>query len=164
MGKKSKEVFVTLIPKSSLIERYGQIPEQLEINTQAWKDYWEKKSSDNSIKPDWEDALTINWWENVPASVDKISSELDKLLTKVTTNEVNIRWEKKNWFLGTVKFWAHVQDEQIRELVLSTTTVRVNPILINNVLNIFNHYDVLLMDKHGGLSPSEWNSVKDLMK
>jgi hypothetical protein len=67
---------VYFIPRSSLIERYGHIPAQLEIKTMAWEDYFNDFKLDE--EPDFEDAMTINWWQGLNVDFDEILPALEE--------------------------------------------------------------------------------------
>ena len=51
---------IELIPRQSIVEKYGEIPTQLFIDQEGWQRHWEK--ADIEGEHDFEDALTIPWW------------------------------------------------------------------------------------------------------
>ena len=50
---------IYLIPKKSLLYKYGQVPTQLVMDKDGWSDYIQ--NADLDTEPDFEDALTIHW-------------------------------------------------------------------------------------------------------
>lgn len=54
-----------VIPKESVIKKFGIVPVKLEINHKGWENHWKKRLKGIRSVPDFEDAHTINWWENV---------------------------------------------------------------------------------------------------
>jgi len=55
----------TVIPKSGILEKYGQVPERLPIDHEAWERFYQQLDLDKMDEsPDFEDALTFEWWKN----------------------------------------------------------------------------------------------------
>ncbi|MCC6725020.1 MAG: hypothetical protein IT258_10955 [Saprospiraceae bacterium] len=55
----------TVIPKSGVLDKYGQVPERLHIDYEAWEKYRKTlKYNGNDDSPNFEDALTFDWWKN----------------------------------------------------------------------------------------------------
>ena len=61
---------VYLIPKKSLLNKYGQVPTQLVMDKDGWSDYIQ--NADLDTEPDFEDALTIHWWLDLNINFDNI--------------------------------------------------------------------------------------------
>ena len=61
---------LTLIPKSALINKYNYIPDDLFIDNDGWENHFAK--SDLHEAYDFEDALTINWWDKSSIRVDQL--------------------------------------------------------------------------------------------
>ncbi len=160
---KNKEIYVSLIPRSTLIKRFEKTPAALEINHKAWENYWEEKKEYPHLSPDWEDALTINWWEEEPIRGDAIGIKVDDLMKRApNSHEHQLHWTKSSWFQGTVNIWIAVENEYVKEVVISTTGSRMNSGLLHHLLTIFEPFDVLLMDKAGFLLESSIDSIKKL--
>ena len=74
---------LTIIPKESILKKYSEIPEKLFIDKEAWENYWNKwKTKSKEPEIDFEDAKTINWWQNINIDIEKTVSDIDKLITR----------------------------------------------------------------------------------
>ncbi|MDO6739458.1 hypothetical protein, partial [Wenyingzhuangia sp. 2_MG-2023] len=77
---------LNIIPKKSILSKFGKIPIKLEINEDAWEKYWENiediEDIENLPEPDFEDVKTINWWKNKKLDLKIISSKIDKLVSR----------------------------------------------------------------------------------
>lgn len=72
-----------IIPKEAVIDKYGEIPEKLFIDKQAWKKYWENiKYVDGFPEPDFEDATTMRWWRNINLDIKDTAAQIDKLVKR----------------------------------------------------------------------------------
>jgi hypothetical protein len=74
---------LSVIPKNSILDRYGEIPAKLFIDEEAWKAYWKERiERKTDIEPGFEDARTINWWKNINVNAKEISSQIDRLVKR----------------------------------------------------------------------------------
>lgn len=65
------------IPRPSLLNRYGEIPPQIEHNAEDWKAYWEQ-TTDFEDKPEFEDAFSSDWWSGITVSLEDVLPFLEK--------------------------------------------------------------------------------------
>lgn len=69
---------LNIIPKKSILEKYGELPETLFINFDGWKNYWDNIAYENGFpEPGFEDAKTINWWKNIKLDAKKTAEQVD---------------------------------------------------------------------------------------
>lgn len=74
---------LNIIPRSVIIEKYGEIPNKLFIDEKGWKDYWDNTKFDSGFPdPEFEDALTINWWKNKTLNIQETANQIDKLVKR----------------------------------------------------------------------------------
>lgn len=71
------------IPKSAILEKYGEIPNKLFIDKKGWKEYWDNVKFDKGFPdPEFEDTLTIDWWKNAVLNIQETPSQIDKLVKR----------------------------------------------------------------------------------
>ncbi|CAM3797740.1 hypothetical protein FLGE108171_15335 [Flavobacterium gelidilacus] len=69
---------LNIIPKKSIIEKYGELPEKLFIDFDGWENYWKNRTSgDGFPEPKFEDAKTIKWWLKTNLNIEKIAKQFD---------------------------------------------------------------------------------------
>lgn len=74
---------LNIIPKSAIVETYGEIPNELFIDEKGWKDYWDNVKFDNGFPdPEFEDARTIKWWKNTALDIQDIANQIDNLVKR----------------------------------------------------------------------------------
>ncbi|MCT4665207.1 MAG: hypothetical protein N4A45_08260 [Flavobacteriales bacterium] len=74
---------LTILPKSAVVEKFGEVPNTLFIDKKAWKDYWETVKFDNGFPaPEFEDAQTIKWWKSSTLNIQETMSQIDKLVKR----------------------------------------------------------------------------------
>lgn len=94
-----------VIPEKSVLSKYDSVPERLYINHKGWTNFYNNQEYFNDIdnnidiKPDFEDAYTISWWENIKIDKTELVSTLDNLISRrysPSEHEGWISWESKN--------------------------------------------------------------------
>ena len=74
---------LNIIPKSGIIEKYGEVPNKLFIDEKGWKDYWDNVKFDNGFPdPEFEDARTIKWWKNTVLNIQETANQIDNLVKR----------------------------------------------------------------------------------
>lgn len=97
---------LNIIPRKSIIEKYGNIPTELFIDDDSWEKYWENIIDiENLSEPDFEDAKTIKWWDNIKLDVRKTSEQIDKLVSRAN-------WEKDS--LDSIIWKGNSNNEDIK--------------------------------------------------
>ena len=87
---------LNIIPRKSIIEKYGNIPTELLIANDSWEKYWENiKDIENLPEPDFEDAKTIKWWNNIKLDIKKTSEQVDKLVSRANWGKDSL--DSVNW-------------------------------------------------------------------
>jgi hypothetical protein len=141
---------IYLIPRTSLLNKYGEIPLQLQIDYENWSNYIQNSDLDN--EPEFEDALTVHWWLDINLFTDKFLpllkpfGDLEQWTEKAEglrkfgdsdTNDVTICFDSNT--------------NQIQDLSCRLDLRQLENLFIDNVLNLANHFDCKLMDKQGRL-------------
>ncbi len=79
---------LNIIPKKAILEKYGEIPNELFIDYDSWKKYWENVSFDSEIpEPEFEDAKTTKWWTDVRIDIKKVINQVDQLVKRGDLND-----------------------------------------------------------------------------
>ena len=74
---------LNVVPKKSILEKFGKIPNELFIDYDNWERYWEERTFGKGFpEPDFEDAKTIKWWTNIKLDIKKTTTEIDKLVSR----------------------------------------------------------------------------------
>ncbi|GAB2942433.1 hypothetical protein GCM10027048_03770 [Hymenobacter coalescens] len=88
---------LTALPAAGIRRKLGHIPAQLFIDHEGRKQYWAAPPSPDSLpRPAFEDAYTINWWEDVSIAAAPLAAQIDQLLpreTWVAPTSDYIRWK-----------------------------------------------------------------------
>ncbi len=86
---------LNIIPKKAIIERYGKIPNELSVDKDGWESYWDNLNDiENLPEPNFEDARTIKWWNNVKIDIKETINKIDNLVSRANWgNTINT----KNW-------------------------------------------------------------------
>jgi hypothetical protein len=139
---------IDFIPRQSVVDKYGQIPTHLFIDHAAHEKHWQK---DLDSDYDFEDALTIRWWDNTKNKFTDIEPIIDSF-TKP------IEWSKK--YADTRSYgdndtndiiFALTAEGYIEEFGCRIDLRELDKNFIENVFNIARRLDCLLMDKKGNL-------------
>ena len=140
---------ISLIPRQSIINKYGELPSQLFINHEAWKRHLETKEFDSEY--DFEDAQTINWWKNREAIFKDIESYINSF-TKPIEWSKNYTDYKSYGDDKSNDFYIGLTDElHIDEFSCRIDVSKLDQSFINHILIITKRLDCLLMDKKGNL-------------
>ena len=74
---------LNIVPKSAVLDKYGEIPDKLFIDEEGWKKYWENVDYNNGFpEPDFEDAKTIKWWRKIKLNIQDTANQIDKLVKR----------------------------------------------------------------------------------
>lgn len=67
---------ICFIPRQSLLDKYGHVPTEFEMNKEGWAAYIEKCNLDE--EPNFEDALTVQWWLNLNLDINELLPTLQQ--------------------------------------------------------------------------------------
>ena len=83
-----------IIPRKSILDKYGEIPDALFINKEGWKRFWKNFNGDfDNIEYGFEDAWTIKWWKNIKFDIEGTVYQIDKLIKRGN-------WNSAKGFIG----------------------------------------------------------------
>lgn len=88
------QYFLKVIPKISVIKKYGLVPPKLEINHAGWAKYQQNAWKGIRSKIDFEDAQTINWWKDISFDKERTVSAINNLIKQCGWSDTNtIGWK-----------------------------------------------------------------------
>jgi hypothetical protein len=154
---------IYLIPKKSLLNKYGQVPTQLAMDKDGWSDYFQNSRLDS--EPEFEDALTIHWWLDLNINLNSLMPVLksfgniqswtqnaDGLISfgDTDTNDISVCFDNAT--------------EIIQEVSCRLDIRQLNKILISKVISLATQFECLLMDSQGRLYQPSIESLFDTIK
>jgi hypothetical protein len=141
---------IYFIPKQSLFDKYGHVPTQLEMNAGDWSDYIQSGDLDN--EPDFEDALTVQWWVHLNLDIKNLLPTLQQFgepqewtaRTKglrsfgdADTNDISVCFDNET--------------NNVEEVNCRLDLRQVDKDFIKSTFSLARRFDCLLMDKQGRL-------------
>jgi len=146
---------IILIPKQPIVSKYGSVPTQLFVNHAARQNHFETK--------DFEDDLTINWWQHYKIKFIDIQPKITSLLKP-------IEWSRN---FDDFKSYGDNNDNDISisladKIHIDEFSCRINIIqldmnFINLILNIATQLDCLILDKKDNLfEPNNENLIESI--
>ena len=139
---------IDFFPRQSIVDKFGQIPTHLFIDHDAHEKHWEK---DLDADYDFEDALTIRWWEKVNSKFTDIEPLIDAF-TKP------IEWSKKYTDSRSYGdndtndiYFALTTEGFIDEFSCRIDLRSLDKRFIENLFKIALRLDCLIMDRKGNL-------------
>jgi hypothetical protein len=154
---------ISLIPRQSIIEKYGELPTQLFIDHDAWQRHFDTKDFDSEY--DFEDAQTINWWRDRNVVFKDIELYIDSF-TKPIEWSKNSTDSKSYGDNSTNDFFIGLTNEiHIDEFSCRIDVSNLDQNFINHILVLTKRLDCLLMDKKGNLfEPTFEKLVENIRK
>jgi hypothetical protein len=145
-----RQIHIYLIPKKSLLNKYGQLPTQLELDKDAWIDYFE--NLDLYTEPYFEDALTIPWWLDLNVNFDSVlpvfktfgniqssAYGMDGLISCGSTDE------------NEIFVWVDTISKIVEKISCRLDLRKPDKGSINKVISLATQFECLLMDSQGRL-------------
>ncbi|MFL5740422.1 MAG: hypothetical protein ACJ75B_09415 [Flavisolibacter sp.] len=141
---------IYFIPRLSLFDKYGQVPTQLEMNKEGWKDYIE--SGDLDKEPEFEDALSISWWSTLNLDIKELLPTLQQFgeLQEWTARTEGLRSFGDTETNDISVSFDH-QTHKVQELSCRLDLRQIDKGFINRFLSLATRHDCLLMDSQGRL-------------
>ena len=164
---------LNIIPKKTILKKYGTIPNELLINNEGWEKYWEGiYDIENLPEPDFEDAKTIKWWTDIKLEIKKTSEQIDKLVTRANWGQDSldsINWkgnseikEDNDCFLSFNPKNQIIEDFHFRSDLRKKENITV---FLNGMLNVCEQNDLMVFNTKGVLfEPKTELIFEDLKK
>jgi hypothetical protein len=140
---------IKFIPRQSIIDKYGEIPNQFSIDQEAWEKHWEKEDIESDY--DFEDALTISWWDNRSILFKNFEPFVDAFIKPVEWADNSIgskRYgdDKTNDFSIELDTDGFIEDFNCRFDLRN-----LDKHFVINILSLAQQLDCLLLDRKGNL-------------
>lgn len=141
---------IYFIPRQSLFDRYGHVPPSLEMNKEGWEDYFQKFDLDK--EPEFEDAMTIQWWLNLNVDINELLPTLQQFgelqewtatcyglrcFSDTETNDISVCYDD--------------QKSKVQELSCRLDLRQIDKGFVAKLLCLAKRFDCLLMDRQGRL-------------
>ena len=164
---------LNIVPKKTILEKYGTIPNELLINNESWEKYWENiVDIENLPEPDFEDANTIKWWTNIKIEINKTAEQIDKLVTRGNWGQDSldsISWkgnseieEDNDCFLSFDPKNQIIEDFHFRTDLRKKENITI---FLNGMLNLCEQNDLMVFNINGILlEPKSELIFEDLKK
>jgi hypothetical protein len=153
---------ITLIPRQSLVDKFGTIPNKLTIDNAAWTKHWDK--ADINADYDFEDAMNILWWIDRQIPFKTIEPFIDSF-TKLVDWSKNSTDYKSYGDNDTNDFSIGLtNDDCIEDFGCRLDLRELDRSFIDNILSLAKQLDCLLMDKQGNLFEPTFDKLVDSIK
>ena len=154
---------IYLVPKKSLLYKYGQVPTQLVMDKDGWSDYIQ--NADLDTEPDFEDALTIHWWLDLNINFDNILPLLKTFggIQSWTQNADGLR-SFGNTETNDISVCFDDTTKIVEEISCRLDLQQLDKSFIYKVLSLATQFECLLMDRQGRLYQPSIEAMFDTIK
>jgi hypothetical protein len=154
---------IYLIPKKSLLNKYGQIPTQLVMDTDGWSNYFQNSSLDT--EPEFEDALTIHWWLDLNINLDSFLLLLNTFgdIQSWTQNADGLR-SFGDTETNDISVCFDTTTKTVQEVSCRLDLRQLDKSFIDKVFSLATQFDCLLMDRQGRLYQPSSAALLDTIK
>ena len=158
---------LTVIPKKGILEKFGHIPEILEIDYEERKEHYYLKE-DNLIEDEDEfiDAMTQDWWSTTELNPMEIIHQIDKKVKRANYgDETFINWKTYSKEVDNDAVLSiNKETGKIEELTFRADLRENGFLFLKEILRLAKNHDWLLMDIKGNLANPELQEIKKLIK
>jgi|LakMenE18May11ns_1017448.scaffolds.fasta_scaffold9373897_1 hypothetical protein len=154
---------IYFIPKKSLLNKYGQIPTELVMDTDGWSNYFQNYSLDT--EPEFEDALTIHWWLDLNINLDSFLLLLNTFgdMQSWTQNADGLR-SFGDTETNDISVCFDTTTKTVQEVSCRLDLRQLDKSFIDKVLSLATQFDCLLMDRKGNLFQPSAAALFDVLK
>lgn len=160
------QYYLKVIPKESVIRRYGFVPSKLEINHKGWANYRQNLIDGNKSEIDFEDAQTFNWWKDIFFDTPKTAASIDNLVKRCSwSHSKTIGWKGDTQNNQDNDVYLHFDDsENIFEFTFRTDLRNDSLDFLVDMLKICQKNNWLVMDAKGILFEPKYLEVYESMR
>ena len=154
---------IYLIPEKSLANKYGQVPTQLVMDKEGWSDYFQ--NTDLDTEPEFEDALTIQWWLNLNLDINELLPTLQQFgeLQEWTSRTNGLR-SFGDTETNDISVCFNDITKIVEEVSCRLDLRKIDKSFIEKVLSLATKFDCLLMDRQGRLYQPSIVALFDTIK
>ena len=153
---------IEFIPRKSILDKYGEIPNRLYIDHDALKDHLEKDNLESNY--DFDDAFTIRWWEERKI----LFSEIEPTIISF---EKPVEWLKDSADLRRYGNEATndltfvlTEDGLIEDFGCRINISILDKNFIDNIFTLAKQIDCLLIDRKGNLFEPTYDKLFENIK
>ncbi|MFN4255754.1 MAG: hypothetical protein ACK4Q5_12185 [Saprospiraceae bacterium] len=158
---------LNVIPRKGVLEKFGYVPERLEVDFEERKNYYHLKK-DGLLKKEGEfkDALTQDWWSSTELQPIEIIRQIDKIVARRDEHNNCVFWKTYLFSkLDNDAFMSiNAETGKIEELLFRADLGEENLKFLKDMVGLAKEYDWLLMDLNGNLANPEIQGVFRLAK
>ena len=160
------QYYLKVIPKESVIKKYGFVPSKLEINHEGWVKYQQDRWNGIKSEINFEDAQTINWWKDVFFDKKNTVSSINKLIKQCDwSNSDTIGWKGDTRNNQDNDVYIHFDEsEKVIEFTFRTDLRNDSLDFLAEMLEICKENDWLVMDDDGYLFEPKFLEVYESMR
>jgi hypothetical protein len=157
---------LTVIPKKGVFEKFGLIPEKLEIDYEERKTHHFKKEGLIDEEDKFYDALTQDWWSSAELNPIEIIHQVDKIVSRANYgNDTWVVWKTYSHELDNdASMSINAETGKIEEFQFRADLREQDLKFLQNMISLSNKYDWLLMDIRGNLSKPALKEVSRLIQ
>ncbi len=153
---------IDFIPRQSIVDKYGAIPDHLNIDHEAWERHWNKGKIESDY--DFEDALTTPWWKERKVLFKGVEPFIDSFTKPVEWSE-EITDSKSYGNNDTNDFSIGITEEgYIEDFGVRFDLRELNKNFIENIFTLAKQLDCLLFDRKGNLFEPTFDKLIENIK
>jgi hypothetical protein len=152
---------IDFLPRQSIVDKYGQIPQHLFIDHVAHEKHWDKPSDSEF---DFEDALTIRWWDNVNSKFSDIEPLMNVFTKPIDRSGVHSDTKRYGDDQTSDIFISLTAESFINEFSCRIDLRVIDKAFIENLFIVAKRLDCLLMDRKGNLFEPTFDKLIENIK
>lgn len=158
---------LVVIPRKGVIEKFGEIPDKLEIDFKERNEhFYLKKEKLLTDEDKFKDALIQDWWSSSELQVMEVVHQIDKLVKRADySKDTFVQWKySKNRVDNDAWMSINKESGKIEELIFRTDLREEKLIFLKEMIKMAKDYDWLLMDMKGNLANPVFKEIVELIK
>ena len=158
---------MVIIPRKGILEKFGKIPESLEIDyEERTEHYYLKKEGLIEEDDEFKDALTQDWWSSTKLQPIEIVHQIDKKVKRANYGrDTFVNWKFNNGKVDNdASMSINEKTGQIEEIRFRGDLREEKLKFLKEMIAMAEKYDWLLMDMKGNLVQPKFNEVAKLIK
>ena len=133
-----------------MIDNFGHVPTELEMNKESWDGYIENVNFDE--EPNFEDALSISWWTNLNLYINGLLPTLQQFgVLQEWTAKIDGLRSFGNTETNDICVSFDHQTNKVQELSCRLDLREIDKGFVGMCLSLARRFDCLLMNRQGSL-------------
>jgi hypothetical protein len=155
------------IPRIGVLEKFGLIPERLEIDYKERKAHYQLRKEDLLEDEDvFKDALTQDWWHSTDLQPVEVIHQIDKRIRRANYGDDTwVVWKNYSQDVDNdASMLINDETGKIQELQFRADLREDNLKFLRAMIDLAQVYDWLLMDFNGNLANPEMKTILGWIK